>query len=71
MDTQKNLFYLLGEWWDTQQARRRENVTRSHPPRRLTSWLPTRGNVLFTLVMIALLVAAQTAGALPLGRPPV
>jgi hypothetical protein len=31
--------------------------------------LPTPGNVLFTLVMIALLVAAQTAGALPLGRP--
>jgi len=31
-------------------------------------WLPTRGNVLFTLVMIALLVAAQTAGALPLSR---
>jgi hypothetical protein len=31
--------------------------------------LPTPGNVLFTLVMIALLVAAQTVGALPLGRP--
>ncbi len=31
-------------------------------------WLPSRGNVLFTLVMIALLVAAQTAGALPLAR---
>jgi len=30
--------------------------------------LPTPGNVLFTLVMIALLVAAQTAGALPLAR---
>ena len=37
-------------------------------PRWLTGWLPTRGNVLFTLVMIALLVAAQTAGALPLAR---
>jgi hypothetical protein len=30
--------------------------------------LPTPGNVIFTLTMIALLVAAQTAGALPLGR---
>ncbi len=33
---------------------------------RLARLLPTPGNVLFTLVMIALLVAAQTAGALPL-----
>jgi hypothetical protein len=33
---------------------------------RLTRLLPTPGNVIFTLVMIALLVAAQTAGALPL-----
>jgi len=29
MDTQKNLFHLLGEWWDAQQARRRE--TAAHP----------------------------------------
>jgi len=35
----------------------------------LHSWLPSRGNVIFTLVMIALLIAAQSVGALPLGRP--
>jgi len=34
--------------------------------RLLTGWLPSPGNVIFTLAMIALLVAAQTAGALPL-----
>ncbi len=33
------------------------------------TWLPSRGNVLFTIVMIGLLIAAQSAGALPLGRP--
>lgn len=33
-------------------------------------WLPTRGNVLFTLLMIALLLWAQTAGALPLFSSP-
>jgi hypothetical protein len=32
--------------------------------------LSTPGNVIFTLVIIALLVAAQSAGALPLGRLP-
>jgi len=31
--------------------------------------LPTPGNVIFTLVMISLLIAAQSVGALPLGRP--
>jgi hypothetical protein len=36
----------------------------------LTGWLPARGNVLFTLIVAGLLVAAQTAGALPLARPP-
>ena len=37
--------------------------------RLLTGWLPTRGNVIFTLAIIGLLVVAQTVGALPLGRP--
>ena len=36
---------------------------------RLSRLLPTPGNVIFTLTMLALLVAAQSAGALPLGRP--
>ena len=37
--------------------------------RLVTGWLPTRGNVLFTLLVAALLLVAQTVGALPLGRP--
>ncbi len=68
METQKNFFHLLGEWWDGRQARRRETA-QPRPPRRSTAWLPSRGNVIFTLLMIALLVAAQTVGALPMGRP--
>ena len=35
---------------------------------RLRRLLPTPGNVIFTLLMIALLVAARTASALPLGE---
>ena len=31
----------------------------------LVAWLPSRGNVLFTLVMIAVLLWAQSAGAVP------
>lgn len=34
-------------------------------PESLSKWLPSRGNVLFTLVLIAVLVWAQSAGALP------
>ena len=66
MDTQKNLFHLLGEWWDGRQARRRETTAQPRPPHHLTAWLPSRGNMIFTLVMIALLVLAQSVGALPL-----
>ncbi len=32
------------------------------------AWLPSRGNVLFTLLVVAGLLWAQSAGALPLGR---
>ena len=35
-------------------------------PHWLHGWLPSRGNVIFTLLMFALLVLAQSAGALPL-----
>jgi len=45
------------------------NMSRIRLASRLTGWLPTRGNVIFTLVIAALLVLAQSAGALPLGRP--
>jgi hypothetical protein len=66
MDTEKGLITRFGEWLDTRQARRRETAAQSRPPRRLTGWLPSRGNVIFTLLMIALLVLAQSAGALPM-----
>ena len=66
MDTSKNFFQLLGDWLAARQARRRETAVQSRPPRRLTTWLPTRGNVIFTLLMIVLLVLAQSVGALPL-----
>jgi microcystin-dependent protein len=46
------------------------NISPVRLARRLTGWLPTRGNVIFTLAMIVLLIAAQSAGALPLGRAP-
>jgi hypothetical protein len=44
------------------------------PAVRLGKWpwsrlLPTPGNVLFTLLIVGLLVVAQSVGALPLGRP--
>jgi hypothetical protein len=78
MNARRNLFLVLGEtfgklgaWWDQRQARRaaaRDNPT-VHPVRWLRALLPTPGNVLFTLLVIALLFWAQSVGALPLGRP--
>jgi hypothetical protein len=69
MDTQKGFISRFGEWWDDRQAHHRRIATPERPSRRLTGWLPTRGNVIFTLAIVALLVVAQSAGALPLGRP--
>jgi len=57
MNTQKGLITRFGEWWDEQRARRPQ-VTPTHPSPRLAGWLPSRGNVLFTLVMIACQIAA-------------
>ena len=33
------------------------------------AWLPSRGNVVFTTLMVGLLFWVQSAGALPLGSP--
>jgi hypothetical protein len=69
MDTQKGFITRFGEWWDEQQTHRRQAATHDRLSNRLAGWLPSRGNVIFTLVMIGLLIAAQSVGALPLGRP--
>jgi len=52
MEPKKRLNISIPLWWPDL-------------PKNLRSWLPTRGNVLFTTLMIALLVWAQTAGAFP------
>ncbi|MBM4456467.1 MAG: hypothetical protein FJ011_01675 [Chloroflexi bacterium] len=68
MDTQKNFFILFGEWLQARQARRQASP-HDRSSGRLAGWLPSRGHVIFTLLMIALLIAAQTVGALPAARP--
>ena len=51
-------------------GRREQQATSPAPqPSRLRGWLPTKGNVAFTLVVVACLVFASRAGALPLGAP--
>ena len=67
MDAQKGFITRFGEWWDGQRVYRNQ-VRTTRVSSCYASWLPSRGNVIFTLLMIALLVAAQTAGALPLAR---
>jgi len=67
MDNQKGFITRFGEWWDEQQAHHHE-VSTTRASSHLTTWLPSRGNVIFTLAMIGLLVLAQSVGALPSGR---
>jgi hypothetical protein len=68
MNTTKNLFFVLGEWWENRQTRIRSGEPASSNNK--TRWLPSPGNVLFTLLMIGLLLWAQSAGAIPLPRMP-
>ena len=63
----KNLFTVLGEWWDARQAERLTTGHRQTSPR-WSRLLPAPGNVLFTLLVVASLLWAQSVGALPLGR---
>ncbi|MBK6432681.1 hypothetical protein [Candidatus Amarolinea dominans] len=65
METPKSLFTVLAEWWDQRQTYRR-TISSERKAVSFTRLLPTPGNVIFTLAMIALLVLAQSAGALPL-----
>ena len=60
MNEQKNLLIVVGEWWQQRQANRKE-----YRRDNWNGWLPSRGNVLFTLVMIGVLLWAQSAGAVP------
>jgi hypothetical protein len=72
MNEQKSLLTHLGMALDQYRAERRgaaqEQMPSKHPGwlRRL---LPTPGNILFTLLLVAGLLWAQSAGALPLANP--
>ena len=58
----RTIFSYLDEWWQQHSARRKE---RSHSYQEKRRWLPSPGSILFTLLVVGLLVWAQTAGALP------
>ena len=60
----KGLVTRLGEWLDARRASRKVNST-AHSL--IGRWLPTPGNVVFTLVAIVTLLAANRAGAINLG----
>ena len=60
MQKETNLFIILGEWW---LNRKNTDHSVTIPPER--RWLPSPGSILFTLLVVGLLVWAQTAGALP------
>ena len=72
MNEPKSLLSHLSEALDHYRAERRTVAsaqTPSEAPRRLRYLLPTPGNVIFTLVMIGVLLWAQSAGAVSLLAP--
>ena len=72
MNEQKGLLTRLGETLDQYRAERRGAAQEQRPSRHpgwLRRLLPTPGNVLFTLLVVAGLFWANSVGALPLRAP--
>jgi hypothetical protein len=72
MNEQKGLLTRLGEMLDQYRAERRVAAQEQMPSRHpgwLRTLLPTPGNVLFTLLVVAGLIWANSVGALPLRAP--
>ena len=72
MNEQKGLLTRLGETLDQYRAERRVAAQEQRPSRQpgwLRRLLPTPGNVLFTLLVVAGLLWANSVGALPLRAP--
>ena len=72
MNEQKSLLTYLVEALDQYRAARRRPAQEQAPPKRpgrLRAWLPSRGNGLFTLLVVAGLLWANSVGALPLRAP--
>jgi hypothetical protein len=72
MNEQKGLLTRLGETLDQYRAEQRGVVQEQMPSRHpgwLRTFLPTPGNVLFTLLVVAGLLWANSVGALPLRAP--
>ena len=57
MNDNKNIFDYLSEWQHARQAKQQKS------PRHASRWLPSPGNVIFTLVMIGLLILTQRTWA--------
>jgi hypothetical protein len=61
MNENKNLFHLMGDWWETTKSR-------SVQPREThwkQQWIPTPGNLLVSVSLIFVLLWAQSVDAVP------
>jgi len=62
MRTRRNLFFVLGEWWESRQQIVPTGLTRSGRVRRILCWLLPNGGA---LILLALLIATQSIWAQP------
>ncbi|MEZ4867547.1 MAG: hypothetical protein R3C14_39840 [Caldilineaceae bacterium] len=63
MRQDKSLVMVMAEWWEI----RRHRASSAQP--KIVYWLPTPGNVIFTLLVLGSLFWAQSVGAISLGAP--
>ncbi|NHZ72422.1 MAG: hypothetical protein GWP17_05000, partial [Aquificales bacterium] len=58
MNENKNLLHYAADWWQARQ-------TSPRSPESWGRWLPTPGNILFSLLLVGLLILTQQAWASP------
>ena len=67
---QTNLLIVLGQWWERRKIQRRSMTNVPHHQYFSgKQWIPTPGNILFSLLVITGLLWAQNAGAIQFSAP--
>ena len=64
----RNFLITIGEWWEQKTLQKRSDPPLAHS--RIATWLPTPGNMLFTVLIIGTLLWVQNLGMLTLFAAP-
>ncbi len=70
MKNSQSIFYFLDQWWQQHQYAATDKQIIQTKNTRRNQWLPTLGNVVFTLFVVIVIITAQTTGTFILFAAP-